>query len=105
MTKDNWDGGVQIDDEARSNRDACRRSASNEPFTHAPLHDPAGEGGVRDVLANAGATLPKRDPVDERVDRDRCAPARSRRKSRTDIVDELDDVGYTEERDRRTSSS
>jgi hypothetical protein len=39
----------------------------NEPFQHAPLEISSAAAGYDYVLANAGATLPKRDAVDERI--------------------------------------
>ena len=67
MTADNWDGGVQIesiadpaDDSAESSR---RRSRIR---TRTSNIQPAAEA-YELVLANAGATRPKRDAVDERV--------------------------------------
>lgn len=73
VTKDNWDGGVQLEnkkgdlmsfDEAKPYF-AAMRSAT--PFPHAPMTIiPAVQ--ARDyVLDNAGATLPRRDAVDTRV--------------------------------------
>ncbi len=66
VTKDNWNGGVQVEDE----KDCGKYTADmkyNEPFAM-PTFNVMPTNQVFDhVLANAGATLPKRDPVDVRV--------------------------------------
>jgi hypothetical protein len=67
VTKDNWDGGVQP--EVRSNAFDTVLAAirTNAPFPHAPLNIQSATEAYEYDLANAGATLPKRDAVDERV--------------------------------------
>ncbi len=66
VTKDNWDGGVQPGSRApRSEVLASIRT--NSPFAHAPLQIQPADKAYETVLANAGATLPRRDPVDERI--------------------------------------
>jgi hypothetical protein len=67
VTKDNWDGGVQPDVKSGSLKDALARIRVNEPFAHAPLSLLSATNAYEFVLANAGATLPRRDPVDERI--------------------------------------
>jgi len=66
VTKDNWAGGVQIEEMA----DAGKYMADIKVDKPLPMPDitvlPA-EKAYDYVLANAGATLPKRDPVDARV--------------------------------------
>src|SRR5690606_69663 len=73
VTTDNWNGGVQIEnkqgnlmsfEEATPYFAAMR---SNKPFPHAAFTLTSAEEAYEHVLANAGATLPKRDPVDLRV--------------------------------------
>jgi hypothetical protein len=67
VTKDNWDGGVQPDVKSNALDKVLLQIRTNAPVPHAPLYiQPAGEA-FETVLANAGATLPKRDDVDERV--------------------------------------
>ncbi len=39
----------------------------NEPFKHAPLQIQSAKDAYEYVLANVGATLPRRDAVDERI--------------------------------------
>ncbi len=66
VTKDNWDGGVQPGSRApRSEVLASIRT--NSPFAHAPLQIQTADKAYETVLANAGATLPRRDSVDERI--------------------------------------
>jgi hypothetical protein len=66
VTKDNWDGGVQVEE--------LPNAGPNTPFIkwNKPLPMPdltivSAEQAKAYVLANAGATLPKRDPVDSRI--------------------------------------
>lgn len=66
VTKDNWDGGVQVEDMA----DAGKYTANikwKEPLPMPKLTILPAKQAYDYVLANAGATLPKRDPVDTRV--------------------------------------
>jgi hypothetical protein len=66
VTADNWAGGVQpqsIADPA----EVLPKIRAAEPYPHASFEIlPAGEAYHR-VLAQSGATLPRRDPVDARV--------------------------------------
>jgi hypothetical protein len=67
VSADNWSGGVQPGVKSNSVEKELARIRAGEPFPHAPLQiQPAGDA-LTTVLANAGATLPKRDAVDERV--------------------------------------
>jgi hypothetical protein len=67
VTNDNWAGGVQIEDEKEGlgNREAEIRV--NQPFPMAQVTTTSAQDAYQFVLANAGATLPKRDAVDERI--------------------------------------
>ncbi len=67
VTKDNWDGGVQPDVRSVSLKTALASIRSDEPFAHAPFEVYPARVAYEYVLANVGATLPKRDAVDERV--------------------------------------
>jgi hypothetical protein len=95
VTKNNWDGGVQPDiqevsklekesDEASQKGNAAeaaektalakKRQADilaairvDEPFQHASLPILSAPEAYAEVLASAGATLPRRDAVDERI--------------------------------------
>jgi hypothetical protein len=66
VTKDNWAGGVQVEDrpDAGPYTDSIR---SNTPFPMAPVTTLPATEAYNYVMANAGATLPKRDPVDARI--------------------------------------
>lgn len=66
ITKDNWNGGVQVEEEA----DAGKYLASMKwpkPLTMPAITILSAEEAKTYVLANAGATLPKRDAVDSRI--------------------------------------
>lgn len=78
VTADNWDGGVQVDiPEPReplkkgvrvlSQEEALAEIRSEEPYPHSYLEIESAQDAYASVLKNAGATLPKRDPVDERI--------------------------------------
>jgi hypothetical protein len=56
VTKDNWKG-VSADVSVRANK----------PFPFAPVQIQPAEEALELVLRSAGATLPKRDPVDARI--------------------------------------
>lgn len=66
VTKNNWDGGVQPETNGNLQKllDSIR---SNKPFEMAPVTIMKTSQVYDYVLANAGAVLPKRDAVDERV--------------------------------------
>lgn len=66
VTKNNWDGGVQIEemDDAGKYTDQIR---VNTPFPMAAVTMLSAKDAYDYVLDNVGATLPKRDPVDERI--------------------------------------
>jgi hypothetical protein len=67
VTKDNWDGGVQPDVKSEPLKTVLARIRVDEPFPHAPLPILSATNAYEYVLAHAGATLPRRDPVDERI--------------------------------------
>lgn len=66
VSKDNWNGGVQVEDEknAGAYKDYIK---VNKPLPIAPLTVLSAEAAKTYVLANAGATLPIRDAVDTRI--------------------------------------
>jgi hypothetical protein len=66
VTKNNWNGGVQVE----GKNDAVEIDTSmkwNKPLPMAPITILSAEEARKYVLANAGATLPKRDAVDARI--------------------------------------
>jgi hypothetical protein len=65
VTSDNWNGGIQIDGEMSDTIMAMMRSY--EPFEMAPVTIMGAETAFQWVLSNAGATIPCRDIVDERI--------------------------------------
>lgn len=67
VSKDNWDGGVQPDVKSNSVKTVLAQIRVDEPFKHAPLPITSAKVAYETVLANAGATLPRRDSVDERI--------------------------------------
>lgn len=66
VTKDNWDGGVQIQDQADAGKYTGQIKV-NDPLPMAPVVVLPAQEAYSYVLANAGASLPKRDAVDERI--------------------------------------
>lgn len=66
VTKDNWDGGVQVEElnNAGKYKDAMKWS---KPLPMPQLTIMPAKDAFHFVLENAGATLPKRDAVDQRV--------------------------------------
>ncbi len=67
VTKDNWDGGVQPDVRSKSLTNVLAAIRVNEPIKHASLPIQPAKDAYETVLANAGATLPRRDSVDTRI--------------------------------------
>ncbi len=66
VSKDNWKGGVQIEDEnGVGEHEAVMRWPKPLPMPELTIVN--AEQARLFVLANAGATLPKRDPVDTRI--------------------------------------
>ena len=66
VTRNNWDGGVQVEDEANAGK-YTENIRSDKQFPMAPVTVMPAQQAYSYVLANAGATLPKRDAVDMRV--------------------------------------
>ncbi len=68
VSQDNWNGGVQVDGNPEETRRYEHYLRMENPF---PIKNPLTILPAREafsaVLANAGATLPKRDPVDARI--------------------------------------
>lgn len=66
VTKDNWDGGVQVE-ELPNAGEYTPYMKWNKPLPMPQLTIMPAVDAYNYVLANAGATLPKRDAVDERI--------------------------------------
>lgn len=66
VTRNNWDGGVQVEEtwDAGAYKDYIR---SVRPFKMEPINIVSAKETFPHVLKNAGATLPKRDAVDIRI--------------------------------------
>ena len=66
VTKDNWAGGVQV--EEQPNTDGYTASMKwNEPFPMPAFPIMSANEAYNFVMENVGATLPKRDIVDQRI--------------------------------------
>ncbi|WP_146446650.1 pectate lyase family protein [Botrimarina colliarenosi] len=63
VSADNWDGGVQPQDGSK----VISGLRLEEPWPAMAIEQQSAEEAYLSVLANAGATLPKRDPVDRRI--------------------------------------
>jgi hypothetical protein len=92
VTADNWNGGVQP--EPIGDRAAVLAGLrSDEPFPHAYLDVESAGAAYADVLANAGAVLPRCDPVDQRIiDMVRTGKVSAQASSNT--AQELGGVGF-----------
>lgn len=68
VNKDNWNGGVQVDGDPSATAEFAHYLRMDEPFS-LPSSVPvmSASEAYPYVLEHAGATLPKRDPVDERI--------------------------------------
>lgn len=66
VTSNNWDGGIQIASIAPPET-ILPRIRTNAPYSHAPLFVHTAMDAFHFALANVGATLPRRDAVDQRI--------------------------------------
>jgi hypothetical protein len=66
ITKNNWDGGVQVEEDANTGKYTDYMKVTS-PLPMTPVTVLSATEAFQYVLANAGATLPRRDPVDARV--------------------------------------
>ncbi len=102
VTRDNWDGGVQLSDPGdKGAENAAERLAkikADQPFPMARITMTSAQDAYTSVLANAGALLPKRDPVDTRVVEmvrtGKVAPV----KSHADITERLKQIKFQDDR-------
>lgn len=66
VTKNNWNGGVQVEGLADAGKYTDYIKV-NKPFPMNHLTITSAQEAYQHVLANSGATLPRRDPVDIRI--------------------------------------
>ena len=66
ITKDNWNGGVQVEDFPNTNK-YTDDMKWNSPLPMAPMTMLSASTARSYVLSNAGAILPRRDAVDSRI--------------------------------------
>jgi hypothetical protein len=62
VTADNWNGGVQ-----RISEEQMEIVRVHEPFPFAPVETQPAEEAFESVVSHAGASYPRRDPVDARI--------------------------------------
>ena len=68
MTKDNWNGGIQTaDKDGEMTETELAMMRSNEPFEMPYISIMGAQQAFDWVLSNAGATIPCRDIVDQRI--------------------------------------
>jgi pectate lyase len=72
VTANNWDGGVQYAEAVTVKGELVPKGTEKDvrvpkPFPAAPITQQTAEEAYELILAGAGATLPRRDPVDVRV--------------------------------------
>jgi len=68
VSKDNWEGGIQIDNMSLEKaKEHFHIIKSNTPFPMAHMKILPAKESYEWVLENAGANIPKRDPVDARI--------------------------------------
>lgn len=66
VTKDNWNGGVQVEELPNAGEYTAFMKV-DKPLPMAPVSVISAEDARKYVISNAGATLPKRDAVDIRI--------------------------------------
>lgn len=66
VTKNNWNGGIQLEND-KNTKEYLELIKQDKPFPMAHVSIMDAQKAYDFVLDNAGATLPKRDAVDERV--------------------------------------
>ncbi len=66
VTKDNWNGGVQVEDFPNTDK-YTEAMKWNEPFPMPEMKIMSADDAYKFVLKNVGANIPKRDIVDEHI--------------------------------------
>ena len=100
VTADNWDGGVQPEPIGNKSVVIAQVRAA-QPYPHAYLEIQSAAEAYESVLANAGATLPRRDAVDRRVV-EMVRTGRVSTQLTGDLEKQLKDAGYSEATIRET---
>jgi pectate lyase len=95
VTANNWAGGVQYAPEVKIKDEVVPMGTekdvrADKPFAAAPIKMQTAEEAYEWVLANAGATLPNRDPVDVRIIE---SVRTGKTLTKTGIIDTPADVG------------
>lgn len=68
VTNDNWEGGIQPNGRGiEDSKKYLGQIRSHKPFPMAPVDIMTANEAYDFVLNNVGATIPRRDPVDERI--------------------------------------
>jgi len=68
VTADNWNGGIQLEDQSpEETKNYLELIKQSKPFSMPKFNIMKAEEAYEFVLNNVGATLPKRDAVDERI--------------------------------------
>jgi hypothetical protein len=95
VSVDNWAGGVQIESIADP-ATILPQLKSDEPYPSAFVEIQPAEEAFEFVLANAGATLPRRDAVDERI-ASTVRTGQITAKAGESLRDDLSHAGFTAE--------
>jgi pectate lyase len=95
VTANNWDGGVQYAPEVTQKGEVIPKGTekdvrSKEPFASAPVRTEKAKDAYEAVLRHAGASLPRRDPVDVRIIE---SVRTGKTTTKTGIIDAPADVG------------
>lgn len=68
VTKDNWAGGVQVDESDGHDPDVVLpKVKADKPYPHAYIDIQSAEEAYANVLEDAGAIYPRRDAIDKRI--------------------------------------
>lgn len=97
VTRDNWDGGVQPDVKEKPLAEVLASIRLDQPVRHNPLTIMSAKESYEYVLQHAGASLPKRDPVDLRIiDNVRTGKVANAQATAEDLK-RTADVGYAQQ--------
>lgn len=94
VTADNWNGGVQPN--PQGDRTAVLAQLRlQKPYPHAYLKIQSAQAAYNDVLANSGATRPRRDAVDQRII-EMVRTGKVSSKASAETAKQFEGVGYSE---------